>query len=236
MNIKALIEKRNNLLTEMDNLLNTVSAETRAMTVEETNTYNANQAEVERLTATITAMQEAEKRAQTTNTTTGGDDGETEEQREYRAFDTFLRSGLAGELRADNNTEYADNTAIIPKTIANRIVETVKELSPIYARVTKINAKGNLVIPVWGKDGSDDITCTYATVLAKYASAYKTGVMPELKIVSSLTDVNTGASERAAVTGAVLTTLPLMGFEAKTLIDEEFPVKASGYEILEAIA
>lgn len=163
MNIKALIEKRNNLLTEMDNLLNTVSAEIRAMTEEETNTYNANQAEVERLTATITAMQEAEKRAQTTNTTTGGDDGETEEQREYRAFDTFLRSGLAGELRADNNTEYADNTAIIPKTIANRIVETVKELSPIYSRVTKINAKGNLVIPVWGKDGSDDITCTYAT-------------------------------------------------------------------------
>ncbi len=166
MNIKALIEKRNNLLIEMDNILNTVSTETRAMTEEETNTYNAHKAEVESLTATITAMQEAEKRAQS-GTATGGnnDDGntETQEQKEYRTFDTFLRSGLAGELRADNNTEYADNTAIIPTTIANRIVETVKELSPIYSRVTKINAKGNLVIPVWGKDGSDDITCTYAT-------------------------------------------------------------------------
>ena len=75
-----------------------------------------------------------------------------------------------------------------------------------------------------------------SAVLAKYAAAYKSGVMPDLKIISKLTDVNTGASERAAVTGAVLTTLPLMGFEAKALVDEEFPVKASGYEILEAIA
>ncbi len=75
-----------------------------------------------------------------------------------------------------------------------------------------------------------------SSVLAKYLAAYKTGVMPDLKIISKLTDVNTGASERAAITGTVLTTLPLMGFEAKALVDEEFPLKASGYELLEAIA
>ncbi len=74
-----------------------------------------------------------------------------------------------------------------------------------------------------------------SVVLAEYAAAYKSGIMPELKIVSSLTDVNTKKAERAAVTGAVLTTLPLMGFEAKTLVDEEFPIKASGYDILEEI-
>ena len=75
-----------------------------------------------------------------------------------------------------------------------------------------------------------------SSVLAKYAAAYKTGVMPDLKIISKLTDVNTGASERIAVTGAVLTTLPLIGFDEHSLIDEEFPVSASGYEILEVIA
>jgi len=83
-------------------------------------------------------------------------------------------------------------------------------------------------------------TITFAkvntTVLAKYAAAYKSGIMPDSKIISKLTDKNTGASERIAVTGAVLTTLPLMGWEAQNLIDEEFPVSASGYEVLEEIA
>ncbi|MCI8387026.1 MAG: terminase [Clostridiales bacterium] len=72
-------------------------------------------------------------------------------------------------------------------------------------------------------------------VLAKYAAAYKSGLMPELKIISKLTDVNTGASERACVSGAVLTSLPLVGFEAKGLVDEEFALKASDYDILERI-
>ena len=83
--------------------------------------------------------------------------------------------------------------------------------------------------------GSVTLAKVNTAVQAKYAAAYKTGVMPDLKIISKLTDVNTGGSERAAVTGAVLTTFPLMGFEAQGLIDEEFPVSASGYEILEVI-
>ena len=84
--------------------------------------------------------------------------------------------------------------------------------------------------------GSITFAKVNSTVLAKYAAAYKSGVMPDTKIVSKLTNKNTGASERAAVTGAVLTTLPLIGWEAQSLIDEEYPVTASGYEILEEIA
>lgn len=72
-------------------------------------------------------------------------------------------------------------------------------------------------------------------VLAKYAAAYRSGKFPDLKLISKLTDVNTGASERVAITGAVLTTLPLINFEAQGLIDEELPISASGYEILEVI-
>ena len=75
-----------------------------------------------------------------------------------------------------------------------------------------------------------------SSVVAKYAAAYKTGVMPDTKIVSKLRDVNTGESERVAITGVVLTTLPLIVWDAQNLIDEEFPVSASGYEMLEEIA
>ena len=83
--------------------------------------------------------------------------------------------------------------------------------------------------------GSITLAKVNSAIVAKYAAAYKTGVMPDLKIISSLRDVNSGESERAAITGVVLTTLPLMFFEAKSLIDEEFPLKASGYDILEEI-
>ncbi len=60
MNIKALIEKRNTLLIAMDAILNKAGTETRAMTADETADYDAKKAEVEGLTATITAMQDAE--------------------------------------------------------------------------------------------------------------------------------------------------------------------------------
>lgn len=162
MNIKALIEKRNALLIAMDAILNKAGTETRAMSADETTDYNTKKTEVEGLTATISAMQDAEKRAQ--NPAPTGGETETTEKKEYRAFETFVRKGIAAaEYRADNDTEKADNTATIPTSIANKIVETVKELSPIYSRVTKITAKGTLSFPIWGKDGADDITCTYAT-------------------------------------------------------------------------
>lgn len=55
------------------------------------------------------------------------------------------------------------NGDIIPDSIANKIIEKVKELSPIYAKATIYNAKGTLSIPVYGADSSDDITAAYGT-------------------------------------------------------------------------
>ena len=167
MNIKALIEKRNSLLIAMDAILNKAGAETRAMTADETTDYDAKKAEVEGLTATIAAMQDAEKRAQKPELS-GGKAEATIEAKEYRAFESFVRKGIiTEELRtgdpSDNDLDKADGTVTIPTTIANKIIETVKQLSPIYDRVTKINAKGTLSFPIWGKDGTDDITCAYAT-------------------------------------------------------------------------
>ncbi|MCI8387031.1 MAG: phage major capsid protein [Clostridiales bacterium] len=191
MNIKALIEKRNTLLVHCDELLNRVGAETRAMTAEERADYDAAKQEIDGLTATITAMQESEKRAQNT-TPTAVPSAETDEQREYRAFDSFLR---CGEVRADNNMQTSENGAIIPHTIANKIIETVKELSPIYSKVTKVRAKGTLSFPVWGKDGNDDITCAYATEYTepdthagKFTSVELTGYLfsAQVKIPKSL--------------------------------------------------
>lgn len=79
----------------------------------------------------------------------------------------------------------------------------------------------------WGKIDS--------TAIKLLADAYKNGNMPDIKIITKLTDKATGKSERAAVSGVVISEFMLTKFEAKNLIEEELPLKFSGYEILEQI-
>ena len=55
-----------------------------------------------------------------------------------------------------------NNGAIIPTTIANRIIKAVKDRCPILAGATIYNVKGTLKVPVWGKaNDTHDITVGY---------------------------------------------------------------------------
>lgn len=80
---------------------------------------------------------------------------------EEKAFADYLRGAVAGELRATDMT-LTDNGAVIPETIADRIIKKVYDISPILERSTKYNIKGNLVIPYYPAD-SNDISVAYAT-------------------------------------------------------------------------
>lgn len=88
-----------------------------------------------------------------------------------------------------------------------------------------------------GYSGEGTITCIKvdSTILNLLGDAYKTGVMPEIKIISKLTDQSTGKSERASVTGVVITEFFLAKFESKTICEEEIPIKFSSYEKIETI-
>lgn len=55
------------------------------------------------------------------------------------------------------------NGAIIPTSVANKIIDTVKERSPIFAMATKYMVAGNLTIPVYGDDSGDNIQAAYGT-------------------------------------------------------------------------
>lgn len=87
----------------------------------------------------------------------------------------------------------------------------------------------------WNGEGSVKFGKVDSTVIKLVADGYKTGNMPEIKIITKLTDKATGKSERAAVSNIVLTEFFLAKFEAKALIDEEVPLKFSDYEVLETI-
>lgn len=77
---------------------------------------------------------------------------------EEKAFVAFCRS-----TQTEKALSLGSNGAIVPDSIANKIIEVVKELSPIYAKATIYNAKGVLSIPCYGADSSDDVQAAYAT-------------------------------------------------------------------------
>lgn len=72
-------------------------------------------------------------------------------------------------------------------------------------------------------------------VLTLLKDAYRTGVMPEIKIITKLHDMQTGQNERAALTDIALTKFDIASFDAKTLCEEEIPFQAVEYEVLEEI-
>lgn len=88
----------------------------------------------------------------------------------------------------------------------------------------------------WTGEGTLTLQKIDSTVVDLVAEAYLSGVMPDIKIVTSLTDKATRKAERAAVSDVVLTEFMLAKFEAKTLAEEEVPLKFSKYQVLEKIA
>lgn len=91
-------------------------------------------------------------------------DAENRAAEEERAFADYVM-GKVSELRAgEQNVDMTNNGAIIPTTIANRIIKAVKDRCPILAGATVYNVKGKLKVPVWGKaNTTHDIAVGYQT-------------------------------------------------------------------------
>jgi HK97 family phage major capsid protein len=152
----TLVEQRNNLLEEMEGLVSKSKAETRSFTDEESNRFDAIKAEIAKIDKTLAAEEESRSFEKKEVKKPAGE----AEQRslEEAKFLRFIR----GEERA---LDVANNGGVIPTHIANKIIEKVKELSPIYAMSTIYNVGGDLVFPVYDETTSsigaayvDDLT------------------------------------------------------------------------------
>lgn len=163
--MKFLIEKRNSIVEEINNLFKAAETEKRALTEDEQSTFEAKTAELKALDKTIEAKREARSLTmmddETPKTPEAKEEKRSTEELEERAFETYLREQRAGEMAK------GDNGAVIPTTIANRIIDTVKQVAPIYALTTKFNVKGKLQFPV----AKDSITTGYQTEFTDIASS-----------------------------------------------------------------
>lgn len=159
-NLKALMEKRDELKKDMENLVGKADAEARAMSDEETAAFDAAEQEIRAIDETI-ARQERASRLDSRSIPTAAEERAAEEE---QVFADYIL-GRVSEMRAgEQNVTMANNGAIIPTTIANRIIKEVKDRCPILARATIYNVKGTLKVPVWGKaNTSHDIAVGYQT-------------------------------------------------------------------------
>lgn len=170
--LKALLEKKASLQKEMRAMSDTVTKETRAMNADEAKKWDELKGQVAALTTTITELQEARELEDGEVVDEGGEQrnkketAEEVEARENRAFANFVRAIISDkkEDRADANLTFsASSNAIVPKTIAKKIVAKIYDISPVVEKATKYVTKGTLEIPVYGANSGTDITVAYAT-------------------------------------------------------------------------
>lgn len=149
--LKEMLEKRSALLAEMDAMVNNLKSgqELRAFTADEKAAYDAKKAEADALLSTIRTIQET----RAGEITLPVEENSTE-QNEERAFESYLRSSTPMETRAEINWTTNANGAVLPTSIANKIIDRVKEISPLYALATHYNVGGTLNIPYYDESTS----------------------------------------------------------------------------------
>lgn len=169
MNIKKLTEEKNNKTTQMLELLNTVETEVRAFTEEEEKRFNQLKGEIEAINTTIKAFEDGrklvvDKENQANVRSQVSEERALEvEQRDISDFATFIRNNVLSERAEENNFSQGTNGVIIPTTIADKIITTARNMSPILEKATRYNTKGNLEIPVYGQtEDGKDITVSYS--------------------------------------------------------------------------
>ena len=80
---------------------------------------------------------------------------------EEKAFEAYIRNYSLRDGETDLTK--GDNGAVIPATIANRIIKKVYDICPILERSTKFNVKGTLSVPYYDEASpADHITVAYA--------------------------------------------------------------------------
>ena len=167
--MKALQEQRNAAVEELKALTGKVEAEVRAFTDEENTKFNELEKKVKDLDSSIEMLKRAEKYEFKEPAQASEDKAkEKTEAEELRAFESYIR-GVVLEERADNLTS-GDNGAVIPKTIAKKIITKVHDISPVFSKATQYNVKGDLTIPYYPAD-SKDIQMTYVDEFVELESS-----------------------------------------------------------------
>lgn len=162
MHLKKLREKRAQLQEEMNKLLKAAESEERAMSEDEVQKFGDYEKQIKAIDETIAAEERArglmEDDAAGEQKEERATDEKTKEAAEERAFANYIRGEV--EERAEVTLSKGDNGAVIPTSIANKIIEKVVEMCPIFASAEHYHVKGTLSLPYYDESTSA-ITMAY---------------------------------------------------------------------------
>ena len=178
INEKGLIEMKNDLITRAEEVLNKAKKEERELTDEEMAELTETRDNTRRI---IKMLEEAnlkdffDKADKKSKQEIDPEDKEnmgaiTQEQeiKETRAFENYIRGKIVNERAGE--LKVGEAGALIPTTIANRIISQVFDMSPILERSTKYNVKGKLVLPYYDVQ-SKSITVAFQEEFAPLQSS-----------------------------------------------------------------
>lgn len=165
MNLKELMEKRAELQARLEELANGANAETRAMNDDEVKEFDAAEAEIRAIDETLARAERARKiTAPAAATATVEERAAADE----RAFVDYLRGRVTEMRDGEQNIDLGGNGAIIPSSIAQKVVRKVVELCPILQKAQMYHSKGALKVPVWGNaNTTHNIAVGYQTELSE---------------------------------------------------------------------
>ena len=173
MNEKELIEKQNDLLTRAEEMMNKAKEEKRELTPDEMQELAEIRDDLRRIKEALGLDRDFKELKQNAcGTKKRSVEEEAKEENEVKAFENYVRGYIVHE-RAGELTK-ANNGAVIPTTIVNRIIKKVYDISPILERSSKYNVKGNLDLPYYpatSEGQTPNITVAYQTEFVAMTSS-----------------------------------------------------------------
>lgn len=181
---KELEEKKNDLITKAEGMLDTAKMEKRELTEDEAAELAEIRDNVRRIVETLKLeddFREMEVK-EVKEDNAPQEEEKTEEERmneiemqETRAFENFVRGRViherSGELTpATSGSGIGLGGALIPKTIYDRVIAKVYDICPILDRSQKFNVKGTLEVPYYPAD-ANNITVAYQSEFVQLSSS-----------------------------------------------------------------
>ena len=186
MNYKGLVEKKNDLVTRAEAILNDAETNKRELTDAEAQELAEIRDDVRKIKEALKIHDEIKEEKKELKEEAAEDMAEAQamkeaackEEAEARAFEAYVRGTVLNERDAVNMTKAA-NGAVIPTTIANKIIAKVYNICPILDKSSKYNVKGKLVIPYYDED-TNAITVNYASEFEELTS--NVGAMDKIEL------------------------------------------------------
>ena len=198
--MKALLEKKNSLIDEMESLLDKAKTEVRAFTDEEDSRIEEIKKEVRGLEKLIADKEEFRALSKEEIKAEKGTEEMSKEERQLEVIEKeereFIEAVRNNELR---NLTAGTNGKIIPVSIASDVINKVVELCPILSLSQVYNVAGELRLPKYEADGTAPIAAAYAEEFVELAEKKASFSTIDLKnqIVGLLVKISKSLINRA---------------------------------------